>query len=88
LPKKLEFRTDTIQAQISRDSHKYIKSRRRDIDEPIYSVLDRLLNEYKNNEVAKLSETLDKWKVIANAYLQRAIEAENRLKEREQMRLI
>lgn len=88
MPKKLEYKTNTIQEQISINARSYLYVRRKEHTEPLYSVLDRIIGEYRLKEISEISEERDRWKNIAHAYLQRAIEAEERLKEREQTRFV
>ena len=88
LPKRLEFKIEKIQEQISISARNYLYTRRKDHTEPLYSILDRIIAEYRMKEVAEISEERDRWRTIAEAYLQRATEAELKLKEREQMKLV
>lgn len=88
MPKKLEFKTKTIQEQISEHARNYLFNRKKDRTEPLYSVLDRIIGEYRLKEVSEISEERDRWKNIADAYLQRAVECEQKLKEKEQMKLV
>jgi hypothetical protein len=88
LPKKLEFKIATIQEQISISARNYLFDRRIDHTEPLYRILDRIIGEYKLSEICMISEERDRWKRISEAMLERAIEAERKLKESKQAVLI
>jgi hypothetical protein len=84
----LEFKVGTIQEQISQNARDYLFTRRIDHTEPLYRILDRIIGEYRIKEISEISEERDRWKKIAEAYLQRAIDAETKLREREQMKFV
>jgi len=88
MPRKLEFKRDLHQAQISSDAREFLLLKKNHSTEPIYRVLDRVLGEYKLKEISTVSDERDKWKLIADAYYKRAVQAEERISELEQVRFI
>ena len=84
MPKRLVFKPKTVQEQISEKARAYLLNRKKDRSEPIYSVLDRLIAEYRLKDISEISEERDRWRKIAEAYLERALESETKLKRSNQ----
>jgi hypothetical protein len=88
MPRRLEFKRDLRQMQVSNEAITYINSRKNSRNEPYYRVLDRILNEYRSREQSELSETNDRLAQINSIYLDRIHELEAQIKDTGQMKLI
>ena len=81
MPKVLHFRVDKIQAQISKKSYDYIISRRIVRTEPFYSVLDRVISEFRASDKAELLEQIRELKQTGRYLYNKKIELEKEIKQ-------